>query len=289
MTTFFTPVAVSEALWNAPRVMMQMNLNWQANKGNAMQEMIVRTKAESLELAATLKGKQLTSIASDHVERVNKFLKDGGFDIQLRNMGVKDCLYAAAIIEMLGEFNQPGLIGYRLSKIGKPGVRLGKEAGVKTFEYQGQKVIEIPTTSGFSLMITKPTGTVDFKMLEEWKEILKGMKAISGNGIVFPRTIIDSVKIDVSAIRGMYSGSWAIQETALAAKFTLTEKEVMFKAAFAYGAKRAAIKLNNNPESKDYLADHGLQIALAKRGYLLPYAVGLVDPEHLSDEDGEMS
>ncbi|HEX9007643.1 MAG TPA: hypothetical protein VF837_00065 [Patescibacteria group bacterium] len=288
MTSFFTTIPVAHALWNAPRE-MNLTLDWQANSGVPLQEMTVRFKDESLELAGTLGEKELTSKASNRASVVNQYLRDGGFgNIQLTDIGVLNRLYAAAILKLLGEFYEIGKVDYNLPIIHRPGFRLSKNAKVRHFNYGGQTVVEIPTKSNFSLLVTRPTGVNDFRMVEDWKSIIAGMKLSTGNGVILPMAQIDSAKIDVSSMKGLWSdssqGIWQIEEALMAAKFALTRASVKFEAAFAYSAKCLGLDPEHAPEPGDYVADHALYFALAKPRYLLPLAVGLVDVTDLSME-----
>jgi hypothetical protein len=83
-------------------------------------------------------------------------------------------------------------------------------------------------------------------------------------------------------MKGMSGSGWTIAQAVMAAKFSLTPSEVSFEAAFAYGAKRGISSIRN-AEVGDYIADHPLYFALAKKGHLLPLAVGLIGQDDLSN------
>jgi hypothetical protein len=282
MTSFFaTTVPVADALWNAPKTYLGMGLDWQAEQDNWLQKFVVSHKNPSIALAATLNPEELASIASNTCQLVNDFLKAKGFNIQLQDQGPSNMLYAASVLKLLGEFLAGGETDYRLREIGKPAFRLGREAKVKHFDFNGQRVVVIPTNGGFSLLVTRPTGVVGFRMLDDWTNILHTMKPTRGNGVLLPMAKIDEVGIDVKDLCGMFAEDWIVQEELMAAKFALTPKSVRFEAAFAYSARKG-MTMEKLPQIGDYVADHALYFALVKRNHWLPLAAGMVDVEDLS-------
>lgn len=291
MATFGTVIPMADALWNAPEKHMGHKINWQATRGNAMQEMVLATKVDALAMAGELSPEQLMSMAADDAQTVNTFLANNGFgDIQLADVGRDGMLYAASILKLLGEFYEYGMGDYFLENIARRGFRLSKKAKVAHFDYQGLHVVEVPTRANFSLLVSAPHGQTDFvSMQQNWMRVTRGMKAVRGNGVVLPMAVIDSAKIDVTPMKGMIGieslNYWMIQEALMAAKFALSMRAVKFEAAFAYSAKSFGISRINEPEKGDYIADDDLFFALARRGRLLPLAVGHVPADELSVED----
>lgn len=277
--SFATIVPVAHALWEAPVEFLHKTIPWQATEGNYLQELMLRKKQASLALAHILGSKVLRSKASNDCSVVNQFLTDEEFHLQLTDQGKQNMIYVATVMKLLGHFFEKGSKGYFLPKIGKKAFRLGKEANVRHYVYQrpgwSVRVVEIPTGSGFSLLVSTPSSVRSFAMVEDWGKVIFGMQRVPGNGVILPMAQVDETEMDVKQLVGMAGGEWMIQEAKAAVKFALTPEMVKYEAAVAYSAKRAAME-RLDPEAGDYLADHPLYFGLAIHGYLLPLATGYV-------------
>lgn len=285
MTSFATTVPVAEALWTASEEFTGEMMQWRAVQGNRLQKLVIDLMIPSLNLTSTLSEEELSACASNHASKVNQFLRSKGFSLELPDLGSVNMLYAAAVLKLLGCWHVPGENGYKLREIGKPGFRLSSDSGLRHFTALGQTVVVVPTTGGFSFLVTRPTGVTGFEMLTDWEKIVRALTPSAGNGLILPMAAIDETKVDVDDLKGMGTSDhkWVIQEALMAAKFGLTPIQVKFEAAFAYSAKRMAHEVEQ-PEQGDYIADHPLYFALVKRGHYLPLAAGLVDVADLSDD-----
>lgn len=287
-TSFATTVPMAHALWPVAEAELNQRLDWTAQPGKKLQELILRLKNPSLALAATLSAKELASCAARTAAPVNEFLHSKGFHgMDLADRGSVNMIYAASVMKLLGPWLNHGQKGFRLEKIRKPGFRLPGD-GLKHFICRGNRVVVVPTSGGFSFLVTKPTGAIGFDMLEDWTAILHSMKPTAGNGLVLPMAAINETKINVGELEGLHTpealSPWVVEEALMAAKFGLTPSMVKFEAAFAFSARCLGIDFAE-PEAEDYWADHPLYFSLVKSGHWLPLAAGLVDPADLSDID----
>ena len=281
MAQFATSVPVAHTMWPTVAAFVRREVSWQATPGNELQELILRLKEPSLDLAATMDEKVLRAIASDRAVDINEFLKREGFQIQLTDMGSLNMLYAASVMKLIGKWLESGQTNYYLPSIRKPAFRL---TGCAHYEFQGQRIVSVPTRSNFSFLVTRPTGAHGWNMLLDWARMILKMTSVQGNGAVLSMAEIGETKIDVKGLVGMVGGEWQIQEALMAAKFGLTPEMVKFESAFAMSASRGGPMCVNEPEQGDYIADHDLYFALARPGHLLPVVVGLVPTNELANQ-----
>lgn len=285
-SSFFTTIPIEAALYVAAQEYLHRPMNWQAEPGNRLQQLIVELKEASLKAAAGLSMEQLSSCASNICAAVNAYLEANGFNMKLEDAGSTNMIYAAAILKLAGEFMQAGETEYTLPQIDKPGFRLSKRAGVKHFDFNGRRVVTVETQGGFKFAVTSPTGTTGFDMIREWQSILMDMVEVEGNGVILPMAKIGETAVDVSGLQGLYTpDGWVVQQALMAAKFLLSPTKVDFEAAFAFSARYFSIPQQQDPEEGDYFADHPLNFALYVPGQTLPLAVGLVAVEDLSDSN----
>ena len=279
-STLVTVVPVIEALYNAPKA-LELSMDWKPI--NDFQTMVIGMRNVSEAIAKLLDNKQLASIASSDAAVVNDFLAVSGFpEVKLKDRRLPGCFYAAGVIKLLGHFFNWGEVGYTLHEIDRPAFRFGVDDGVRHYDFDDQRIVEIPTQSGFSLYISRPFAQVEgFQLLNSWETALGHMVSVSGNGVVMPGASIDSLMIDVSELVGMTSEDWTLMEAVMAAKLELGPNAISFESAFAYAAAKSP-KPRLQAQANDYIADHALNVALAFPGYSFPLAAGVVAVEDLS-------
>lgn len=281
-----TTVPLAHALWPVPEKRLGYPMRWLPD-ASYLQQLVVRLKAKSLLLAACLDEEQMAAVASNICAEVNAFLKAQGFNIQLKDLGSMNMLYVAAVMKLCGYFETPGVTGYHLKKIARPGFRLRGHI-LEHYQYGAQHVVSVATTGGFNMLITSPIAAQGFEKLEAWEEIRGAMRRTSGNGLVLPMADIGETEVDVEDLVGMVTiNNWRIMEALMATKFKLTPDMVSMEAAFAYSMAKGCIMMEEGrePEANDYVADHDLEIALVhpnEKLTLLPFGAAYVPANRLA-------
>ncbi len=284
MTTFYTTIPVSHALWPVAAEFVGNEMTWRPQRGNFQQELIYTYKEESLRLANLLTRRELVAMAADNCDAINQFLKNLGFNISLDDQGNGlGYLYAASVMKLFGEWLFPGVKGYFLPLLGRPGFRL-PATGLGFYEYKGRTVVEIPTSRrGMSVLVSEPSCVGGPSQAEDWLFTSLGKKKSKGNGIILPAITVTEINVDLSKLQGMKTeDSWRVVQALMAFKFALNQRHVSLEAAFAYSAAKGIVFEDPKlPEDGDYIADHPLNFALVMQGHALPLAVGLVGREHM--------
>ncbi len=290
--SFATVYPIAKCLWPETEKFLGHELNWEFNEARPLQRMMRILREPAMSGLESFSPGELKAVSADNVNVINRFLRENGFrNMNLTDMGSgSNFMYLAAAMKLLGEYLQYGEKGHYLPKISRKAFRLGKEAGVKHFQYGDKVVVEIPTKGNFSLLVTSPfEKALGWEMVLPWaiaiRSITTSRPLDTGNGVILSMANIDETPMDVSDLVGMTAGDWVVCQAKMAAKFSLTPFQVKFESAFAMGAMRGGGHAKPAVQPGDYVADHDLAFAIMRKGQVLPLVAGLVPVADLANED----
>lgn len=242
---------------------------------------------EFLKFANEIKNidkKEVSSIADINIDKVNKWIKDNGFDIQLQDRG--NDLHVAAFIKVFIEWLNTGenkKISYNKNKY----EAILIEDGIVFYDDSTQwgfPIISIPTKNKDIVKLT----ILDYKKIKEYTDSehcetdefflhyltkkLNNIRKTSYNykGAIFPKVKFDTVD-NLKWIIGLKYGNYLIKEAIQQTKFNMDEYGVKVDSAAAMGLYKCCA-----PQRKPVIIDKPFLIWINRKGINVPIFCGKI-------------
>lgn len=232
--------------------------------------------------------KELESIASNDSEKINSFLKERGFDVDISPFEDPTDFGVASVLKVLTEWFEKGEKVKIRAANGQvyPGINLERSVYKLTRTKQHPNPIaEISCKNGDKVYITIADREYNtWNLLDRVLLITKDREYQYGyDGFYFPMVDLDQ-KVDIGFFKGMYFEGqkfpYKIKTAKQQTKFKMNEIGAKVESAVYFEAACAASAMEPNPP---LVIDRPFFVWIIKEGNNLPYFAGYITEEDWKD------
>ncbi len=201
---------------------------------------------------AKLLPEELRSMASLNIAEINKFLKDNGFDIQLKDRpnfdvdGHPEHFAVASILKIMLMWKKPGTETILKTDAGSyPAVSMRVERGAEfsiVRSLNGGEVLMMKAENGDSVYMQLHENSIhgneplrEFELIEYGKQLVSQEHidlTYNYDAAVFPMVDLNQ-EVDISWLRGLTKSQYSIDQALQQTKFQMNEKGAAAQSAVA--------------------------------------------------------
>ncbi|HSI20229.1 MAG TPA: hypothetical protein VLA04_00760 [Verrucomicrobiae bacterium] len=288
----FTLYPIMRALDVASDLFPGKTLDWKA--ANPMQEIFLRFFSKHRDELNNVTG--LDAIADFDFDKVNAWIRDKGFTIQLDPaMGPGNPFATASVYDQLVNWRNPGKVTtvHTEDNTSYPAFHLKNGVEVRTYRHYSHPIVQIATESGHSVFITVLDAPPDagLAVFDAAIRLNAGMADIQSSYEYYKGAIIPMVNLnqenDISWMKGLFTDIEGdmpaiISQALMQTKLRMNENGARMQAAVALGVSRG-ISMD-----EPYVVNRSFLYWCTQPGVTLPVFAAYVTPEDWSNP-GDMS
>ncbi len=258
--------------------------SWQAF--NAEQQVLMEKYWPFRTQLERLLPEESRSIASADIAEINQFLKDNGFNIQLRNNG-RGGFRVASILKIMLKWKKPGTETILETDTGSyPAVYMKAENNAEfsiAKSSNGGNVLMVKAENGDTVYMQPHENAIhgdeplkEFKLIEYGKDLVtQELVSLTSyyEGALFPMVDLDQSS-EIDWLLGLAKSSYMISQALYQTKFQMNEKGAIAQSAVALLFERSCHQVRYKPTFK---IDKPFYLWIVRDGVSVPLFAAYID------------